>query len=131
PRDNCQLLSMCTLFFFSSRRRHTRSKRDWSSDVCSSDLTRPLKPRRKDRAHKKTPPKRGFPNHRSGSDSGRNYVGCLGALGAVLNVKGHFLTFGKGLETAALDSGEMDENVLAAVILADESEALALVEPLD
>src|SRR5699024_11726714 len=24
--------------FFSSRRRHTRSKRDWSSDVCSSDL---------------------------------------------------------------------------------------------
>src|SRR5699024_12047073 len=25
--------------FCSSRRRHTRSKRDWSSDVCSSDLT--------------------------------------------------------------------------------------------
>src|SRR6266536_5486806 len=24
-------------FFFSSRRRHTRSTRDWSSDVCSSD----------------------------------------------------------------------------------------------
>src|SRR5699024_9777435 len=28
-----------TIFFVSSRRRHTRSKRDWSSDVCSSDLT--------------------------------------------------------------------------------------------
>src|SRR6266536_2023726 len=28
------------LFFFSSRRRHTRSTRDWSSDVCSSDLQR-------------------------------------------------------------------------------------------
>src|SRR5438105_10317169 len=27
-------------FFFSSRRRHTRSTRDWSSDVCSSDLPR-------------------------------------------------------------------------------------------
>src|SRR5204863_4206909 len=26
------------IFFFSSRRRHTRSLRDWSSDVCSSDL---------------------------------------------------------------------------------------------
>src|SRR5207248_4212112 len=26
------------LFFFSSRRRHTRSYGDWSSDVCSSDL---------------------------------------------------------------------------------------------
>src|SRR5206468_11390805 len=28
----------CFFFFFSSRRRHTRSDRDWSSDVCSSDL---------------------------------------------------------------------------------------------
>src|SRR2546429_2447845 len=28
------------LFFFSSRRRHTRCSRDWSSDVCSSDLFR-------------------------------------------------------------------------------------------
>src|SRR5690606_42029058 len=28
----------CILFFFSSRRRHTRFSRDWSSDVCSSDL---------------------------------------------------------------------------------------------
>src|SRR5260370_23531621 len=27
-----------TVFFFSSRRRHTRFKCDWSSDVCSSDL---------------------------------------------------------------------------------------------
>src|SRR5437868_11875154 len=31
---------MCV--FFSSRRRHTRSKRDWSSDVCSSDLAETL-----------------------------------------------------------------------------------------
>src|SRR5207253_6147788 len=29
------------LFFFSSRRRHTRWPRDWSSDVCSSDLDQP------------------------------------------------------------------------------------------
>src|SRR5690606_39694945 len=28
-------------FFFSSRRRHTRFSRDWSSDVCSSDLIPP------------------------------------------------------------------------------------------
>src|SRR5207245_3535200 len=28
------------VFFFSSRRRHTRCYRDWSSDVCSSDLLR-------------------------------------------------------------------------------------------
>src|SRR2546422_10401861 len=32
-------MSRCVcLFFFSSRRRHTRCSRDWSSDVCSSDL---------------------------------------------------------------------------------------------
>src|SRR5699024_11559125 len=30
------------IFFFSSRRRHTRSKRDWSSDVCSSDLSKEM-----------------------------------------------------------------------------------------
>src|SRR2546422_11654558 len=29
---------MWCFFFFSSRRRHTRCSRDWSSDVCSSDL---------------------------------------------------------------------------------------------
>src|SRR5437660_9701331 len=34
-------------FFFSSRRRHTRWPRDWSSDVCSSDLaTHEWQPRR-------------------------------------------------------------------------------------
>src|SRR5690625_7803700 len=32
------LLIFFLLFFFSSRRRHTRWPRDWSSDVCSSDL---------------------------------------------------------------------------------------------
>src|SRR6266508_6035589 len=31
-------MSILFFFFFSSRRRHTRWPRDWSSDVCSSDL---------------------------------------------------------------------------------------------
>src|SRR2546429_9635504 len=37
---SCNLLCALLLFFFffSSRRRHTRCSRDWSSDVCSSDL---------------------------------------------------------------------------------------------
>src|SRR6266511_2925104 len=34
-------------FFFSSRRRHTRFSRDWSSDVCSSDLSEVPVTRRK------------------------------------------------------------------------------------
>src|SRR5439155_6186304 len=37
-RDQVHLHSFC-FFFFSSRRRHTRWPRDWSSDVCSSDLS--------------------------------------------------------------------------------------------
>src|SRR2546421_4514240 len=43
PSDSTILFPIVTVllscfFFFSSRRRHTRSDRDWSSDVCSSDL---------------------------------------------------------------------------------------------
>src|SRR5690349_25178459 len=38
-------------FFFSSRRRHTRSLRDWSSDVCSSDLSEYNDSSYDDRAH--------------------------------------------------------------------------------
>src|SRR2546426_3883559 len=34
-------------FFFSSRRRHTRLQGDWSSDVCSSDLTSGVSTREK------------------------------------------------------------------------------------
>src|SRR5216684_7418526 len=33
-----RVILLIVLFFFSSRRRHTRCSRDWSSDVCSSDL---------------------------------------------------------------------------------------------
>src|SRR2546429_6544437 len=36
-------------FFFSSRRRHTRCSRDWSSDVCSSDLVRGVDSKKRQR----------------------------------------------------------------------------------
>src|SRR2546429_3051622 len=39
-------------FFFSSRRRHTRCSRDWSSDVCSSDLRNAWKRRSRNRQEK-------------------------------------------------------------------------------
>src|SRR3989442_4222083 len=39
PRPRRGPSSTTRVFFFSSRRRHTRCGRDWSSDVCSSDLT--------------------------------------------------------------------------------------------
>src|SRR3712207_6960141 len=35
---NSSMILYYIFFFFSSRRRHTRYWRDWSSDVCSSDL---------------------------------------------------------------------------------------------
>src|SRR2546430_4459278 len=67
---------MCLLllfFFFSSRRRHTRFDCDWSSDVCSSDLSfqsrRPQRRSRKLRQplkcfkHEKPPGGRLFPRH--------------------------------------------------------------------
>src|SRR2546427_800129 len=38
-RETSRAVRACILFFFSSRRRHTRFDCDWSSDVCSSDLT--------------------------------------------------------------------------------------------
>src|SRR5690606_40039081 len=47
-----QLLVVRLVFFFSSRRRHTRFSRDWSSDVCSSDLTS----QSKERAEREAPP---------------------------------------------------------------------------
>src|SRR5207249_9157904 len=57
----------CMLFFFfSSRRRHTRSKRDWSSDVCSSDLPPHCAPARPGRDAG-----RGRGRHRAGAFRGR------------------------------------------------------------
>src|SRR5256885_4017673 len=37
-----KLSTLSFFFFFSSRRRHTRLQGDWSSDVCSSDLSNPV-----------------------------------------------------------------------------------------
>src|SRR6266550_6981533 len=40
---SCSIRVFFFFFFFSSRRRHTRCSRDWSSDVCSSDLSAGLR----------------------------------------------------------------------------------------
>src|SRR5256885_5226653 len=40
-RSDYDVSFLLFFFFFSSRRRHTRLQGDWSSDVCSSDLTIP------------------------------------------------------------------------------------------
>src|SRR2546422_7183631 len=53
-------------FFFSSRRRHTRCSRDWSSDVCSSDLADGMGEPRLDRLGSEA----GFTKHRVGANKG-------------------------------------------------------------
>src|SRR5207247_3005358 len=68
-------LVICLMYFFSSRRRHTRSTRDWSSDVCSSDLVEldrrfdrrraavglsARRPRADDRSGDRAPRRRGY-----------------------------------------------------------------------
>src|SRR5207302_2463250 len=50
-------------FFFSSRRRHTRFSRDWSSDVCSSDLRRTSRPVHDAQDHGQLPPPAPFPEN--------------------------------------------------------------------
>src|SRR5207247_4297347 len=47
------VLFVLFFFFFSSRRRHTRSTRDWSSDVCSSDLRDARRSRIRDERHRR------------------------------------------------------------------------------
>src|ERR1039457_2675203 len=44
--DSFRAMRFLGFFFFSSRRRHTRLQGDWSSDVCSSDLSPRLDPQR-------------------------------------------------------------------------------------
>src|SRR5206468_9008348 len=63
-------------FFFSSRRRHTRSDRDWSSDVCSSDL---VCPRRRGAVHAA----RGVPGLVDGDRKLRRALGRLRSGGVV------------------------------------------------
>src|SRR5699024_11638916 len=72
--SSCPVVSY---FFFSSRRRHTRSKRDWSSDVCSSDLGRVIgAQRRAEHLHQGSLRER----LRGGTGAGGMVGAALGAL---------------------------------------------------
>jgi hypothetical protein len=51
-------------------------------------------------------------------------------FGVLLGVKGNSCAFIKGFVAVTLDSGEMHKHILAAVVVADEAEALFGIEPL-
>src|SRR3712207_7256740 len=61
-------------FFFSSRRRHTRYWRDWSSDVCSSDLGGRQEPADVDAGQLRVPPQ--VLPERTGAQAGEQSYGC-------------------------------------------------------
>src|SRR3989442_996101 len=65
------------LFFFSSRRRHTRCGRDWSSDVCSSDLLNSAQMREADR---RTIEEIGIPSLVLMENAGRQVVAAMEAM---------------------------------------------------
>jgi hypothetical protein len=58
-------------------------------------------------------------------------VGCLLAFRALRDFERNLLTFFEGLEAVHLDCGEVSEQIFAAVIRSDKSEAFGVVEPLD
>jgi len=59
----------------------------------------------------------------------RANVRCLLPLGAASDVEANPLTFLQGPEALALNRGEMDKEILAAVLGSNEAEALRIVEP--
>src|SRR3712207_7908574 len=73
-------LSVRGFFFFSSRRRHTRYWRDWSSDVCSSDLSAGGDPPSGDDHHQVGP---GAEESRHSRADGAAAAGERGAVGDV------------------------------------------------
>src|SRR6266702_7458396 len=74
--------SICLFFFFfSSRRRHTRWPRDWSSDVCSSDLAANRAHRRGQEQRRLVP--RGLPGARTSQGPGMSTILVTGGNGFV------------------------------------------------
>src|SRR2546426_8096374 len=71
-------------FFFSSRRRHTRLQGDWSSDVCSSDLSGDSAKARRVNYRGRVSEGRGSDGTRDhGGDGGDEVVVCIFELGAM------------------------------------------------
>src|SRR5437870_13192673 len=101
---------MSVFFFFSSRRRHTRWPRDWSSDVCSSDLSPPYRwPGRSSPGRSPTTASRSatpWSQRRSRSEERR--VGKSVDLGGGRVIKKKKME-NSGVERRRRDEGERDE----------------------
>src|SRR3546814_11800871 len=110
-------------FFFKQKTAYEMRISDWSSDVCSSDLA----PKRK------RPPFLGGRIEKlfglfvvepsAGSSAGSLQVHRLRTARVGLDFEAHLLAFDQRGHPRALDGGDMDENVLGAVLGRDETEA--------
>src|SRR6266542_5639094 len=102
-------------FFFSSRRRHTRCYRDWSSDVCSSDLRRMRRSTRKraqsPRRHLPRMPKRRV--HEIAKQQGLTSKEVLAALNAA------------GIEAKVAASSVEEEDALKVLAAAGSGDGAA------
>src|SRR5690606_38546771 len=123
-------------FFFSSRRRHTRFSRDWSSDVCSSDLYRPspsldgLLPRsRQGKLVGRGIPRQGGagPDGRAGTDRDRRHqIGARANEGTIADDSTVLI----GAIVVAGDGARADVDVGADIGVADVAEMVDLGTPL-
>src|SRR5260370_34603799 len=94
------------IFFFSSRRRHTRFKCDWSSDVCSSDLKEVQRDRTQDQFFAPDVMKtseHGFPTHRLGSARFRLHLYLQGREGSGSRGNGGKSVHGGGTARSRID----------------------------
>src|SRR5437763_14444209 len=103
-----EITVMCLffIFFFSSRRRHTRYIGDWSSDVCSSDLPRRSgdEPSRAETAAEETPGA-AAPGEASAAEAGRLAEG--GQIGrASCRERREIWVGGGGVNTKRAKNGE-------------------------
>src|SRR5256885_4377231 len=89
---NSYRLSSMTIFFFSSRRRHTRLQGDWSSDVCSSDLLNRLK-KKLIKRHKKNVTQRKF--YRTNERIFAHTLRVLDSVGKQIGVLSKFEEIGR------------------------------------
>src|SRR5690606_24382351 len=99
------------VFFFSSRRRHTSFSRDWSSDVCSSDMTR-TRPRGTWHASASRCRWPGRPIDDPVSASVAPFLICLGWNLQPASNGRFFFIWGKGKDRAGEVSGGQRQGVL-------------------
>src|SRR6266542_6645007 len=97
---------MIVFFFFSSRRRHTRCYRDWSSDVCSSDLET------SDSAHARPPACSSRPDETS-----RTWTFENGSSSLPFNTRGPDASFESRVEEIRCADAELKRHHLADVLI--------------